>query len=249
MEPRDEAERIEKAPELPGGSEERFQGYGVMGLPFASGHVLAMRRFPASSVGPGYTSVWHRDPAGNWTFYADTPPLNACTRYFGSDVERAVECPIALSWPAPRALRIGVAAAGLEWESELASTPATSALNTIARLLPAPLWKSRAVLSLMAAMAGPALGAGRLGVQGLAPNRQRFVANPIVLWTIARTEARIGCSDLGPPGPLPEQARLGDFWVPQRGLFAFGRAFFQPFDPARHLAIASRRDASLQQAQ
>ena len=44
---------------LPSGGEERFAGYGVMGLPFASGHVLAMRRFPASSIGPGYSSVWH----------------------------------------------------------------------------------------------------------------------------------------------------------------------------------------------
>jgi hypothetical protein len=34
----------------------------LMGLPLASGHILAMRRFPASSVGPGYTSVWHRGP-------------------------------------------------------------------------------------------------------------------------------------------------------------------------------------------
>jgi len=34
------------------GREERFFGYGVMGLPFASEHVLALRRFTASSVGP-----------------------------------------------------------------------------------------------------------------------------------------------------------------------------------------------------
>ena len=39
-------------------------GYGLKGLPFASGHVLAMRRFPTSSIDPACTSVWHRDPAG-----------------------------------------------------------------------------------------------------------------------------------------------------------------------------------------
>lgn len=27
--------------------------------------------FPASSIGPGYTSVWHRDPGGTWTFYSE----------------------------------------------------------------------------------------------------------------------------------------------------------------------------------
>lgn len=240
MEPRDYAERIERMPELPRGDGERFGGYGVMGAPFASGHVLAMRRFTASSVGAGYTSVWHRDPDGAWTFYADVEPLNACTRFFGSGVRHAVECPIDVSWPAPRVMRVGVPSAGLTWEVELASTVATRALNAMARVMPDPLWKDRRVLSMMAAVAGPALSAGRLGVQGRAPNGQLFVANPMVLWTIARTSASIGDTDLGRLGPLAVQAQLGDFWIPQRGLFAVGRAFFETFDPARHVAVASR---------
>jgi hypothetical protein len=239
MEPRDYAERAERTPALPPGSDERFQGYGVMGAPFASGHVLAMRRFPASSVGAGYTSVWHRDPAGAWTFYADTDPLHACTRYFGGDVQRAVECPIELSWPAPRVLRISIDSAALTWQMQLAPTFATRALNAMARLMPDRLWKDRRVLSMMAAVAGPALGAGRLGVHGRVPNGQQFVANPMVMWTIARDTASIAGTDLGPPGPLPVQARLGDFWIPQRGIFVVGRAFFEPFDPARHQAVAS----------
>ncbi|MBI5284342.1 MAG: hypothetical protein HY874_04530 [Chloroflexi bacterium] len=240
MEPRDYAERVERAPELPPGSDERFQGYGVMGEPFASGHVLAMRRFPASSVGAGYTSVWHREPAGGWTFYADTAPLRACTRYFGSDVQRAVECQIDVSWPGPRTLHISIESAALTWEAEFAPSFATRMLNTMARLMPDPLWKDRRVLSLMAAIAGPALRAGRLGVHGRAPNGQQFSANPMVLWTIVRGTASLGETDLGPPGRLARQARLGDFWIPQRGLFTVGRAFFEPFDPARHLAVASR---------
>lgn len=52
------AAEAEDTDQLPPGDEERFAGYGVMGLPFASGHVLAMRRFPSSSIGPAYTSVW-----------------------------------------------------------------------------------------------------------------------------------------------------------------------------------------------
>lgn len=51
-----------KTPGLQGGPEERFAGYGVMGLPSRSGHYLALRHFPASSIGPGYRAVWHRDP-------------------------------------------------------------------------------------------------------------------------------------------------------------------------------------------
>jgi hypothetical protein len=65
--PADEAADTETAG-LPAGGGERFAGYGVMGLPFRSGHVLAMRRFPASSIGPACTSVWHRSPDGRWVF-------------------------------------------------------------------------------------------------------------------------------------------------------------------------------------
>ncbi len=69
--PKSLVESIEFGPELPPGNEERFSGYGVMGLPFASGHILFLRRFPASSLGEGYTSVWHRNPEEHWTFIQD----------------------------------------------------------------------------------------------------------------------------------------------------------------------------------
>ena len=71
---------------MPEGEGERFFGYAVIGLPFDSGHVLSLRRFPASSIGPGYTSVWHRDPEGRWTFYQDALPELACSRYFGVEI-------------------------------------------------------------------------------------------------------------------------------------------------------------------
>jgi hypothetical protein len=58
----------------------------------------------------------------------------------------------------------------------------------------------------MARIAGPLLHAGHSALTGDAPNGQRFRVNPM---------------------RLPEQARLGDFWTPQRGLIAIGRAFFE----------------------
>ena len=37
--------------------------------------------------------------------------------------------------------------------------------------------------------------------------------------------------NLGAVAPLREQPKLGDFWIPRTGLFAIGRAFFDPFRP------------------
>lgn len=93
-----------------------------MGLPFTSGHVLAMRRFPASSIGPGYHSVWHRDPAGRWTFYQDRPPEQACTRYFGEDVEDVRQGAVRLDWTGPRELEIDAGDGHLKWALEVHST-------------------------------------------------------------------------------------------------------------------------------
>ncbi len=215
----------------PVGGGDRFSGYGVMGLPFASGHVLALRRFPASSIGPGYTSVWHRDPDHRWTFWQDQPDAQSCLRYFsdGASASRRVE--IDLDWPGASRLAVAIPAVGLTWTVDLAATPATRALSALGGALPDRAWRSRAVLTAMGPVAGALLGAGTLGMVGRSPNGQRFTANPRRVWVVDDSSASLGEVDLGPPGRLAEQARLGDFRIPQRGIFVIGRAFFDP-DPA-----------------
>ena len=47
-EPAEYADEIERDATLPAGSRERFRGYGVMGLPFRSGHILGLRRHGAA---------------------------------------------------------------------------------------------------------------------------------------------------------------------------------------------------------
>ena len=239
MEPREAVRRAEATAQLPPGSQERFAGYGVMGLPLSSGHVLAMRRFPASSVGPGYTSVWHRDPEDRWTFWQDVPPPQACPRYFGSAIAESLQREIDLSWTGPCDFSVRIPGE-LEWDLSVTSTLVTHVMSAIGSLLPDVLWRNGVVLGLMEAMAGLALGAGRIGLRGVAPNQQRFIANPLRIWFISTTRAVVRGRDLGPMGALPEQARLGDFWVPQRGILAVGRAFFEPFNAAVHVSSTSQ---------
>jgi hypothetical protein len=226
------ARAVEREAELPPGPAERFSGYGVMGMPFRSGHVLGLRRFPASSIGPGYRSVWHRDPSGRWTFYQDQPAALACTRYFGAEVEEVREGPVRIDWTGSHRFEVHAGEGALEWEVELTSSPVTRLFNAVGSLLPPRAWRSRSVLAVMSRVAGPALRAGRVRLTGLTPNGQRFVANPLTMW-VASGRARIGGFDLGESGPAPEQAQLRDFAIPQRGLFVLGRAFFtEPADDA-----------------
>lgn len=244
-EPRDLAEQTEQTGQLPEGIEERFAGYGVMGLPFTSGHVLCMRRFPASSVGSGYTSVWHRNPHGLWTFYSNVPPLEACNRYFGSAVGEAIIKEIQITWNGPRSFTIGIDEENeLAWEVQLAPTLATRTMNTVGSLMPNVLWQKPWALSLMGMVASRVLRAGRLTLHGKVPNGQWFIANPRLMWFIVSSKATIRGSDLGNLGPAQPQARLGDFWIPQRGIFVIGRAFFEPFDASRHLSATTSLGAN-----
>lgn len=245
--PRETAAALEAGAFLPAGDAERFNGYGVIGVPFISGHVLALRRWPASPVGPGHTSVWHRDPGGRWTFYANVEPELACARYTGRIAGAAPVTEITIGWTGPLDFTVRVPEAGLEWRVRLGSTLATRALSRAAALLPEALWSSPPALSLLGRVAGVALRAGRVGLQGRMPNGQWFRASPRRIWIVEASGAVLRGEDLGEPARLPEQARVGDFWIPRRGLFAFGQAHVEPLDRARHAfgsAAATRAGAA-----
>ncbi len=240
MEPRDYALRAEDARVADDEREEAFSGYGVMGLPFASGHVLGVRRFPASSIGPGYFSVWHRDPAGRWDFYADVEAMMSCNRFFGAAVTGFKQTEIVVRWPESHTLVVEMPSEEFRWEVTVKATPATRLMSGMGAVMPEPLWKSRLVLGLMGRVAGPLLGAGRIRLIGSAPNRQWFKSNPKRIWAVASSKASLAGEDFGEPGPLSEQAHMGDFMIPQRGILAIGGGFFEPLDEARHLTVATK---------
>ena len=231
---------VQRIPPLPAEQDDHFYGYGVMGLPFASGHVLAMRKMH-SSVGPKYESVWHRSPEGAWTMWSDVPPSQSCPRYWGNDLQRAIQAPIDISWPGPSRMSVKISnGRDLDWDVQLGSTLLTRTLSAVGRTMPSTLWRRRAVLSAMGAMAGPMLGAGRMALQGTASNGQRFRVNPDRVWFVTGGHAVLNGTDLGAFGPLPESVSLGDFIIPQRGVLAVGHVFFESFDQARHLTVTSR---------
>jgi hypothetical protein len=78
----------------------------------------------------------------------------------------------------------------------------------------------------MSRVTGAALPAGRVPLTGLAPNGQRFLANPLNIWMATDSKATVRGIELGEMGPAGEQAHLGDFALPQRGVFVVGRAMF-----------------------
>ncbi len=95
-------------------------------------------------------------------------------------------------------------------------------MSAVASALPDRAWRSGPVLAVMSRVVGSVLGVGRVRLIGRTPNGHRFVAHPRLIWRVTRSSATVAGENVGPIGPLQQQAHLADFWIPQRGLFMVG---------------------------
>jgi hypothetical protein len=149
--------------------------------------------------------------------------------------------PIEIKWNSPRNFTVrSEGGRSLEWCVTTRPTLATRLMNTAGGLMPRSWWRRPTSLSLMGVAAKVGLGTGNLRLTGRLPNGQTYVASPSTVWLVDESRAVIGGADLGRPGPLPEQARLGEFLIPQRGIFAVTSAYLESFDPVRHLTATSK---------
>ena len=237
MDPRAVAERLEQDAPLPADPGERFAGWGVMGLNFTSGHVLGLRRIVASSIGPAYTAVWHRDPTGRWTLYADQLPAWTGGRYYSTALAGTAATPILLDWTGNRTLRVAMPEFDFAWTLDLAPTWRTRLLSAFLAFVPPRLWDAAAFRRAAEPGAGRILDAGRVRFAGLAPNGQRFRIALQRVWSIEAAAASLRGESFGDTGPLSVQASLGDFHIPRRGVFVTGNFFFDRYDPARHAPL------------
>ena len=190
---------MQATPRLADGDDERFTGYGVMGLPFASGHYLGLRDFAATSIGPAYRAIWRRDPEDRWTIHTTGSAELTCPRYFGS-VAEAVHAPtIDVSWRDDHTLDVALGEE-LSWRIELGATPATRVMTGMGGALPEAGWNSTTVLATMGPMARSVLRTGRIRLCGVTPNGPHFRAAPLKVWRVVGSTATYRGEDLGPIG-------------------------------------------------
>ena len=223
----------------PTGEGERFAGYGVIALPFAGGDILAFRRFPASSLGPGHTTIWHRHANGSWTFFVTIDPTLCCPRYFGGAIDRVVVTDIETTWIGHDHLVVSAPDARVAWSMRIIASPSTRLVNFLVGLAPRLAWRDERLLRLAGAAGGIGMGAGPLRLAGTTPNGQRFQLRPRRLWRIDASAAQIEGRELGPLGGNGG-AELADFRVPAAGIFACGEGEFERLDPARHSTRVAR---------
>lgn len=230
--------------EAPWPGHEYVRGWGVFGLPFGSGHVLALRVFPQGSFGP-YRTVWHRDPEGRWAIYADAAHVeHACPRYYGAACERVAAARIGVEWTAPRTLQVTMDDPALDWTVTVARSALMGVLNPLSAAMPLSSWRPHSLVRARERLAG-ALGMGHLQMSGVMPSGHAGVLMPQRMYLVDRSTALLDGEDLGSPVRLEENPTIGGVPLPARGVLAIGQAMWRirdhdEFEAARRLAASGR---------
>jgi len=213
---------------------EYVKGWGVFGLPFDSGHVLALRVFPENDFAP-YRSIWHRDPAGRWAIYTDAARIDvACARYYGRACDRTARARIGIEWTGAASLRVTMDAPPLEWSLTATDTPLLRALNALSARLPVWTWRPASLLQARELLARRVLGMGDLRLSGTMPSGHKGILMPQRMYLIDDSTAVLDGTDLGRPTRAGQNPRIGDVALSARGVLAVGQAVWAILDKGEY---------------
>lgn len=220
---------------------EYAKGWGVFGLPFDSGHVLALRVFPESDFGP-YRTVWHRTPGGEWSIYVDGPRLDtACPRYYGAACSHTAHARIEVTWTGKTSFHLTMDTPSLDWTLTARSTPVLDVLNVVSPAMPLATWRPAVLVHARERLAA-ALGMGKVKMEGVMPSGHHGKLMPARMYFVDDSRAVLDGTDLGTPVRLKDNPMIGDIALPARGVLAIGQATWEITDQAEH--DRTRREVS-----
>jgi hypothetical protein len=212
---------------------EYVKGWGVFGLPFDSGHVLALRVFPESDFGP-YRSLWHRDPGGDWSIHVDGSRLDtACPRYYGAACRHTAHARIDVSWTGRTSLRVTMDSPALDWTMTVGTTRLLDVVNAMSAALPLATWRPRPLVRARELIAR-SLGLGRVEMAGVMPSGHNGKLMPERMYFIEESRATLDGSDLGTPVRAKDNPKIGNVPLPARGVLSIGQATWEILDEEEH---------------
>jgi hypothetical protein len=224
---------------------EYVKGWGVFGLPFDSGHVLALPVFPENNFSP-YRTVWRRDPAGRWSIHVDGPRLDtACPRYYGVARYFTGFAQIGLTWEGPSTLRVTMDSPALEWTLTATSTRLLDLVNTMSAAMPLATWHPRSLVPARERLAS-ALGMGQLKLTGTMPSGHTGTLMPVRMYYNEESRATLDGADLGRPTRLRGNPTIGGVTLPARGILGTGQAAWEILDLAEYERTRSQTAAAEQ---
>jgi hypothetical protein len=241
------ATRLSNLPERRGAApwphHEYVKGWGVMALPFDSGHVLALRVFPENDFGP-HKSLWRRDPEGHWSIHIDGPRLDTtCPRYSGAACAQTGFARLALTWTGPVTLQVTMDEPALTWTLTATTTMYLDVLNAVSAAMPTATWRPRALLRAREGMARM-LGVGEIELSGVMPSGHTGTLMPKQMYFVDKSRAVLGGVDPGHPTHLAQCPTIGGVPLPARGMLAIAEAVWGILDPNEYAQTRAETSAT-----
>jgi hypothetical protein len=228
VDPRSAANRLERHRHIAGDERvERHAGFTLPALSFESGHILGVLRATASSIGPPYLTVWHRDPNYRWTLHTNVAPPRSFLRYFDASMHDVRSDEIAIAWRGPNDLAVTLRRARISLALRLGATALTRVLGIASRSAPRRMWQRERERALIGPAAGTLLGAGPIMLSGMTRSGHRYLIQPRRVWRVRAAACVIDGRDAGGITWPGEQQMLGEILLPARALFVAGVVSFE----------------------
>lgn len=209
---------------------EHVRGYGVLELPFSSGHLPGLRVWPQTDFLP-WVSVWHRTPDGDWSIYSDGPSVETtCPRYWKPALQRAALANVDVTWTGPAELRVEMDDPRLFWTMSIRAPPHLRGLNAVSASLPLWTWKPAPLRRVREWIADRLLGMGdvRLAFTSASGHEARIM--PEQIFFVDESEAVLDGRSLGDPVRLETNPTIGGVPTPTRPVFVLGQAHMRIAD-------------------
>lgn len=181
-------------------------GYGVPGLTFDSGALLAFARLPDRNGRPA-TWLWYRDGGGCWTTYRDGSDLHPDpsvgrrgARPAAPDAsEGSVTAEIRIGWGGRGALSLSLPEHRIHWSLRLRATPRTRALTILGLVLPDAVRRAALASRLTGPLAERLLRAAESPpvVSVRSPEGRTYRIKPRRVWLVEASAAVVGGRELG----------------------------------------------------
>ena len=202
-----------------------FRGFFSPGLYFTSGHAMRLYNFTSTPKEVGaFFQVWMMTPKDKKILYVDPEAAGAIvSTWFNFD--EVVGASISWEWPDSDTLQINMEAVDgtiLDLHLGLGSSLATSILNTILKITPQALMRTRPMLAISDISFNLLLGLGGVHIAGKTETGKAYVTEADRLALVKKASARLNGEDLGTLTHPPKPIFFGPSRVANRPIFAFG---------------------------
>jgi hypothetical protein len=208
-----------------------YRGFFSPGLYFTSGHAMRLYNFTSAPTEvAAFFQLWLMTPEDKQVLYVDPEAAGGIVATWYYFFDETFSASISWEWRDGDTLHTHMEAVDgtiFDLHMGLGSSLATGLLNTIVKITPQPLMRTRPMLAISDASFNLLLGLGGVHIAGKTETGKTYRTEADRLALVKHASATLDGEDLGPLTPPPEPLFFGPSRVADRPIFAFGTVYLE----------------------